>query len=389
MIFSNKIEESLTLKFSQAANERRKMGLPIISLGLGEPDFDVPAPFIEAVVDVLRSSTSKYSDPMGIPLLRERISTKLSFENNIKCAPENIVVTAGAKQAFELICMSLLEPGDEVIIINPSFVSYIPQVFIAEPNSKVKVIDIDKKDFSIDSDLIRSAVSKRTKLIVTNSPNNPTGYVLKESFLSELFKLSQEYGFYIISDEVYEKLIFSDSSHFSIGSFENEPERVITVNGFSKSHSMTGWRLGYACFPKSLKTKVLKLQQHINTNTCTFIQEAVAKAFNCDQQYLIDYNARLRERVKIITHWLSGMKNVSFIEPEAGFFVFMNVGSTGIDSNTFCSELIVQKGVAATPGIAFGASWDDHVRISYAVAEDNLIKGMTLIKQYLENSVQI
>lgn len=281
--------------------------------------------------------------------------------------------------------MALLEPGDEVIIINPSFVSFIPQIYIAEPTSIIKTVDINKSDFSLPFEDIKNSITPKTKLLVINSPNNPAGYVLNEMFLSKLYRLAEEKGFYIISDEVYEKLNFSGKKHLSIGALEPDPTRVITINGFSKSHAMTGWRLGYACFPMNLFSKLLRLQQHINTNTCTFIQQAVAQVFDIEYSYLTEYNMRLLKRAERISQMISGLRKVSLVPPDAGFFAFMNIEGTKIDSNTFCSRLIEETGVATTPGIAFGTSWDDHIRISFATSEENLEKGMSLICHFIQS----
>jgi aspartate aminotransferase len=385
MYFREEIGESLTLKFAQAANDRRKRGLPIISLGLGEPDFDVPASVIDATIEVLRTTKSGYSDSMGLLPLRKNISNNLNNDHNINSTASNILVTAGAKQAFQMVCMALLEPADEIIVLNPSFVSFIPQLYIAEPYCKVIEIDINKSDFSLPIDEIRNKISTKTKLLILNSPNNPAGYVISESQLTYLFKLAENNGFYIISDEIYEKLIFEDQKQFSIGSLETEPFRVFTINGFSKSHSMTGWRLGYVCFPKTFGSKLLKLQQHMNTNTCTFIQEAMVRSFDIDQSYLKEYNLRLSRRILRLKEIISGIDTISLVTPSAGFFAFLNISKLGIDSNTFCSRLIEETGVATTPGIAFGTSWDDHVRISYATSDENLDKGISLMCEFIKS----
>jgi aspartate/methionine/tyrosine aminotransferase len=384
MIFRDEIVESLTLKFAQTASERRKKGLSIISLGLGEPDFDIPSSIIESTIKVLRTSKASYSDSMGILSLREKISDKLLSENSIKCSAANILVTAGAKQAFQFVCMALLEPGDEVIVINPSFVSFIPQLYIAEPACKVKVVNINKDDFVLDMEKLKYEISSKTKLLIINSPNNPAGYMLSEKDLKMIYTLAEERNFYIISDEVYEKLNFSNKVHASIGSFETEPQRVFTINSFSKSHAMTGWRLGYTCFPSELGQRLLKLQQHINTNTCTFIQQAVAQSFNINNDYLVEYNKKLFIRSERIIQMILKLPRVSLVPPDAGFFAFLNISRLGIDSNTFCSRLIEEKGVATTPGIAFGVLWDDHVRISFATSEEYLEKGMDLICDFIQ-----
>lgn len=383
MYFREEIGESLTLKFANSANERRKKGLSIISLGLGEPDFDVPVEIIEATIKTLQTQKSGYSYPMGLLKLREKIAAKLNCENEIPCSASNILVSAGAKQAFQQACMALLKPGDEVIIINPSFVSFIPQIYIAEPTAKVVVVDVLKHSFELPVESIQKAISPATKLLVINSPNNPAGYVADRKQLEYLYQLATEQNFFILSDEIYEKLIFSGTKHISIGSFETEPTRVITINGFSKSHAMTGWRLGYACYPEVLHSKLLKLQQHMHTNTCTFIQQAMLSAFDAGGDYLLEYNQKLAQRANMLIHAFADLPAIKIVPPNAGFFAFLNIAKTGLDSNTFCSRLIEETGVATTPGIAFGENWDDHIRISFATKDDVLQQGLELMRSFI------
>ncbi len=383
MLFREEIGESITLKFAEAANERRKKGLPIISLGLGEPEFRTPQPIIDATIEVLQAKNSNYSSPMGIQPLREKIASKLKIENGINCTADNIIVCAGAKQAFQHMMMVMVEPGDEIIVINPSFVSFIPQVYIAEFDCKVVTVDVSKADFSLQMDEIKSKITSNTKAIIVNTPNNPAGYMLSKEQLAELFALAQEKDFYIISDEIYEKLVLDDNVHFSIGSLEEKPTRVVTINGFSKSHAMTGWRLGYACFPSHFKHNLLKYQQHTNTNTCTFIQEGMAKAFEIPTDYLDGYNAKLSARFKLYNDMISRLDKVSGIAPDGGFFAFMNISKLGMDSNTFCAKLIESTGVATTPGIAFGDNWDDHIRISLATDDKIVEEGLALMEQFI------
>ena len=203
--------------------------------------------------------------------------------------------------------------------------------------------------------------------------------------MRSVFEMIEKSSAYLISDEIYEKLNFSAESMLSPGSLEEQPERVITINGYSKSHAMTGWRLGYACIPNLLQDKVLKIQQHMNTNTCTFVQKAVASIDNIDESYLVDYRLKLRGRADLVSHWASSTKGVSVIEPQAGFFAFLNISDLDLGSNDFCGQLIEQTGVATTPGLAFGDGWDDHVRLSFAVPESTLNEGLERIADYLKS----
>lgn len=383
MEFRKEIGESLTLKFAEAAKERRKNGQKIISLGLGEPEFNIPQVVIDKTVQELTRRKSGYSAPLGLPKLRELLAQKFSQDNNIPAKSDNIIVTPGTKQALQFILMSILEPEDEVIILMPAFVSFIPQVFIAEPRAKVIQIDINKKDFSIPLDELKSRITSKTKAILINSPNNPAGYIFAEEQLRELYEIAVSNDIYVISDEIYEKLVFGAESHFSIGSLEKEVNKVITVGGFSKSFAMTGWRIGYACFPQNLSDKMLKLQQHISTNTCTFIQSALVEALPLIKyDYITEYNNKLRSRVDKLAKMVSQNPNLSLVRPNGSFFAFLNISGSGLDSNTYCSELIKETGVALTPGLAFGKNWDDHVRISLATEDHFIEEGLALIDKF-------
>ena len=393
MFFREEINQSLTLQFAEAAGRRRAAGLPIVSLGLGEPDFDTPPEFIKAVASVLSKGNSRYSSPNGIQGLRDKIAQKLSLENAIAAEPANIVVCAGAKPALSLALMAILEPGDEVVLLSPSFVSFMPQVLLAEPAVTVKNVPVVAGSMSIDLEQLRSAVGPKTRAIIINSPNNPAGFALERNDLSSIYKLAEEFNSYIISDEVYEKLSFSESAHVSIGSFEPAVKRVITINGFSKSHALTGWRLGYACIPAQLMSRVTKIQQHMYTNTCTFVQQAVAEAWEYECKHLTDYRDLLKARVDQITAWIGSVPKLTYIPPTSGFFAFISIKPLGISSNEFCSGLLSETGVATTPGLAFGSSWDDHFRVSYAVSDSDLLKGLEGIASYVrslqENTVAI
>jgi aspartate aminotransferase len=235
-------------------------------------------------------------------------------------------------------------------------------------------------------DLIEKSITKNTKLLVVNSPNNPAGYMLSQEELTKLYSLAEKYDFYVLSDEIYEKLKFGQRKHFSIGSLEKEEvKRVITINGYSKSHAMTGWRLGYACFPKFMFENLLKLQMHTNTNTCTFIQEGVANADNTDLSFLKEYNNKLKERISWYKEMIDRTEGVSSIIPQGGFFAFMNISKLGMDSNTFCGRLIEDTGVATTPGVAFGDNWDDHIRISFATDDEIVKQGLNLIENFIKS----
>lgn len=385
MYFREEIGESLTLKFAESARKRKSRGLPIVSLGLGEPDFDTPAELINATIAELQKGNSTYSTPLGVLPLREQIAHRLELENKIPATPGNILVAAGAKQAFQIVLMALLEPRDHVIVVEPAFVSFIPQLYLAEPDCEVSTVNVDSEDFSLPVDRIEQLITAKTKAIIINTPNNPAGYVIGEQELKKLYQIAEKNDCYIISDEVYEKLVFEGQYHFSVGSLEREVSRVITINGYSKSHAMTGWRLGYACYPAELNSKILKIQQHMNTNTCTFVQAAVAGVGNkMDMTYLKVYCRELKSRSEIVAEAVESTSCLGLVKPVSGFFSFINISETGMTSNDYCSELIERVGVATTPGIAFGESWDDHIRLSFATDAQILNEGLAKLVEFSE-----
>ena len=383
MYFREEIGESLTLKFAESARLRREQNQPIISLGLGEPDFDTPSAVVEATIAKLRSGNSSYSSPLGLPALRAQIAGRLVAENSIPAEPGNILVAAGAKQAFQIVLLAMLQPEDEVVVVEPAFVSFIPQIYLAEPACKVRTVDVSPANHQLPMDALAAVVNDRTRAIVINTPNNPAGYVWSESQLREIYRLADQHDCFIISDEVYEKLVFDDCTHFSIGSVETDVSRVVTINGYSKSHAMTGWRLGYACYPASLNSKILKIQQHMNTNTCTFVQAAMAEVEpTLDMSYLTSYCQTLKKRRDTVAEVINETPGLSLVPPASGFFAFINIEQTGMDSNAYCASLLEKTGVATTPGLAFGKHWDDHIRLSYATDDVVLSEGMALLQGF-------
>ena len=382
MKLSPEVTDSLTLKFAQLAREKNQAGERIISLGLGEPRFLTPESIVEATIEALKEGYTRYSHPKGLFELRQLIAKKLSSENAIETIPENIIVTPGAKQASMIALMAILEPHDEVINFTPCFVSYVPQVKIAEPNSKIYNIDVNRDDFSIDWDRVREKVNSKTKVIILNSPNNPTGKMLTHEDMLQLVSIIHKYKCLVLSDEIYEKLVFSNFKHISPGSYKEIQDRVITVNGFSKSFSMTGWRIGYVNANAEIIKNMDKLQQHLNTNTATFIQKGVCEAFKIGDEIWDQHNSDLNKKALYIEKTLSEKLNVKIVSPEGGLFAFLNIRASGFNSDTFATKLLEAKSVAVTPGIAFGADWDDHVRVSMAVDYDEFKEGIDLIREF-------
>lgn len=376
MKLSPEIQDSLELRFSALARKMNEQGERIISLGLGEPGFPTPTDIVEAAVEAMRKGMTRYSNPFGLPELREAICAKLSSDNGIMAKPSEIMVTPGAKMALSLVLAALLEPGDEVINILPCYPSYLPQIRIAEPNAVIRNIDLLRKDFSLDLQRLQEALSPRTKAIILNFPHNPTGKMLSEGELNGLVDLLSAHSCLLISDEIYERLNFSGMRHLSPGAIPALAERTITINGFSKAYSMTGWRIGYLVAKGPIMKTISKVQQHMNTNVAPFIQKAAVTALAMPMNFLEVYNHQLATNAVTLNSAVTQTHGLYLRKSEGGLFAFLEISATGLNSDVFCSRLLEEHSVAVTPGVSFGSAWDQHVRISLASTPDSFSEGV-------------
>ncbi len=381
MHFEKEVGESLTYKFAQAAGEMRAQGREIISLGLGEPDFTTPDYVTEATIRALREGYTHYSATQGWPELRKLIAAACSEQYGAEYGMNQVIVTPGIKAAVYFSLAALLEPGDEVILLSPYYVSYPAMVKLAEPTAKIVHVTLSK-DFTLDREALRAAFSPKTKAILVNSPNNPSGMVLSREEVACIAELAKEFDAFIISDEVYEKLVYSGGEHFSFGQLPDIRDRLIICNGYSKSHAMTGWRLGYAIGVQQVIAKMNRLQQHINTNTCTFVQVGACEIYKHAPEHLPPYVSELEKRIGFFADALNSLPYMRVTPPKAGFFCFADISATGTDSNSFCADLLKQTGIASTPGVAFGPEWDSFVRFSFAVPMATLERAAGLLKDY-------
>lgn len=381
MHFEKEVGESLTYKFAQAANEMKAQGKEIISLGLGEPDFKTPDYVTMATMQAMKDGFTHYSATQGWPELRKLITEDCNNSYSSEYTMNDVIVTPGIKAAVYFALAAILEPEDEVILISPYYVSYPAMVKLAEPTTKIVNVTLNK-DFTLDADKMKAAFNKNTKAILVNTPNNPTGMVLSREEVELVIKLAVENNAYIISDEVYEKLIYSGQTHTSFGLYQEIKDRLVICNGYSKSHAMTGWRLGYAIGAHNVITKMNKLQQHINTNTCTFIQVGACSIYQNEPVHIKPYVEELEKRIEFLDTELNKLDYISAVRPKAGFFYFIDISATGVDSNTFCADLLRKTGIASTPGIAFGPEWDSYVRFSIAVPMDTLERAVSLMQDY-------
>lgn len=381
MHFEKEVGESLTYKFAQAAGEMRAQGREIISLGLGEPDFETPDYVMEATMEAMKNGFTHYSATQGLLELRELIVKDCNKSYDADYTLNDVIVTPGIKAAVYFALAAILEPGDEVILISPYYVSYPAMVKLAEPTAKIVSVTLTK-EFKLDTDTLSRAFNSKTKAILVNTPNNPTGMIFSKEEVELIIKLAKKNDAYIISDEVYEKLIYSGSQHTSFGNYPDIKDKLIIANGYSKSHAMTGWRLGYAIGAHDIIVKMNKLQQHINTNTCTFIQKGACSIYKNEPVHIASYVKKLEQRINYFDDELNKLDYISAIRPKAGFFYFVNISPTGTDSNSFCADLLKKTGIASTPGIAFGSEWDSYVRFSIALPMEMLERAVGLFKEY-------
>lgn len=381
MLFSKEVGESLTYRFAQAAGEMRAQGKEIISLGLGEPDFQTPDYVVEATMKALRDGFTHYSATQGWPELRQLIAEDCNKSYSAEYNMNDVIVTPGIKSAVYFALAAILEPNDEIILISPYYVSYPAMVKLAEPTAKIVNVALSK-DFTLNAEQLKVAFNKRTKAILINSPNNPTGMVFSKEEVELVVELAKENDSYIVSDEVYEKLIYSSYIHTSFGLYQEIKDRLIICNGYSKSHAMTGWRLGYAIGAHDVIVKMNKLQQHINTNTCTFVQVGACSIYKNEQVHIAPYVEELEKRINYFDAELNKISYINAVKPKGGFFYFVDISATGTDSNTFCADLLKKTGIATTPGVAFGSEWDSYVRFSIAVPIETLERVVSLLSSY-------
>jgi aspartate aminotransferase len=365
------IKESATVRIADLAREISSSGVDVISFSLGEPDFPTPLHICEAASEAVKQGKTHYTPSAGIPELREAIAEKLRNENGMDVTKKNILVTPGAKHAIYETCLSILEEGDEAILFDPAWVTLDACVRMCG--------GITRWIRSVEE--AQEAISKKTKLIILNSPNNPSGYVLSKDELSTIADLVVDHDLWVLSDEIYEKIIY-DAKHFSIASFPGMLDRTITINGFSKAYAMTGWRLGYACAPPSIFKSMLKIQQHTATCAPSFAQWGGLAALTGPQQCVEDMVREFRRRRDLLVGKLNRI-GLRCALPEGAFYLFLDVSSIGTGMEV--SELLLKKGVAVTPGEDFGPSGKNFIRISYAAAYEKIEEGIGRIEEAIRS----
>ncbi len=368
------IEESATIKMGHIAKKLQDEGNEVLNFSLGEPDFKTPEHICEAAKRALDLGYTHYVSSAGIEELREEIADKIREENKVDASMENVIVTPGAKQAIYELMMSVLDEGDEVILLDPAWVTFESAVKIAGGVPKwVKRLEEGLKYESLESE-----VSEKTKMIMINSPNNPVGYVLSDNELKETAKFAVEHDLLVLSDEIYEKIIYG-RRHVSIASFDDMQARTVIINGFSKTYAMTGWRIGYAVAPAEIMKGMLKIQQHSVTCAPSIAQFAALTALKSSQDCVEEMVGQFKRRRDIIVKRLNEV-GLRCLNPEGAFYAFVNTSNHGSDVE-FTERLLKEAYIVVTPGSAFGPAGKDYVRFSFAASIEHILEGMERIEK--------
>lgn len=385
--WANAISPSPTLTIDAKAKELKAKGEDICSLGVGEPDFDTPDFIKEACIKALNAGKTKYIPIEGLPELRSALAHKYITENNIpNVQSSQIIVSPGGKFSCYLAILATCSPGDEVIIPAPFWVSYPEMVKLAGATPKI-IFSGANLNFKLTPEQFKNAITNKTKLLIINSPSNPTGTVYSKKELEALVEIALAHNIFILSDEIYERLVYDNTQHFSPASFSKEAAQlVITVSGFSKTYSMTGWRLGTLLACEPIAKAAGKIQSQTTSNATTFAQYGALAALENKQasdEALAHMIQAFDKRRLLLLDGLNKIKGISCLRAEGAFYLFPKISSFGKSSSDFASELLDKEKVALIPGNAFGA--DEYVRLSYATSEEVLNKSLQRIAKYCES----
>jgi aspartate aminotransferase len=385
------ISPSPTLAITAKAKKMQAEGINVIGFGAGEPDFDTPLNIKQAAKKAIDNGHTKYTPTSGIKELKEAICKKLKKDNSLDYSPEEILVSCGAKHSIFNAVLALCNEKDEVLIPSPYWVSYPEMVKVSGAKS-IFIKTTQDDDFKIRPQQLLNAITPKTKLLILNSPSNPTGMVYTKKELSSLSKILIEKNIFCISDEIYEKIIYDNSEHLSIASFDSDIKKLtIVINGFSKSYSMTGWRLGYAAGPKKIIQAMSNLQDHSTSNSTSISQFAGVEALIGQQEDLKLMVTEFKKRRDYMVEKINSINHIYTIKPQGAFYCFVNIseiiGKT-LDSKTINNSLeltellLTHAKVAVVPGYVFGD--DNFIRLSYATSMENIIEGLNKIQKFID-----
>ena len=385
------IEPSLTLAITAKAKEMKEKGIDVISFSAGEPDFNTPKNIINAAIKGMEDGNTKYTSVNGILQLREAICKKFKDDNGLEYNPSQIVVSTGAKQSLANTFLAILNPGDEVIVSTPYWVSY-PELIKLADGKPVFVEGDEKSNYKFTKENLEKAVTAKTKAIVLNTPNNPTGTIYNKEELEVIADFAKKYNIIIISDEMYEKLIYDNENHISIASLSKDAyERTIVINGLSKSYAMTGWRIGYCAASEKIAKLMMSIQSHVTSNVCSITQYAALEALNGPQDEITKMINEFEKRRNYMINRIESIDNLSIVKPKGAFYIMINIenclgkeinGKILNDSMEFCASLLENEKLAVIPGKAFGLN--NYIRVSYATSMEAIKEGLNRIESFIK-----
>ncbi|MEN9201989.1 MAG: pyridoxal phosphate-dependent aminotransferase [Thermostichus sp. DG_1_6_bins_120] len=380
------LSPSATLSISAMAKAMQAEGLDVCSLSAGEPDFDTPDHIRAAAIHALQEGKTRYGPTAGIPALRRAVAEKLQQENGLPFRPEQVMISNGGKQTLFNLAMVLLDPGDEVILPAPFWVSY-PEMVTLAGAKVVRVQTEEARGFKLTPEQLRQALTPRSKLLILNSPANPTGAVYSRQELAALAEVILSVpGLYVVCDEIYEKLVYGEARHISLGSLSPELfQRTILSSGFAKAYAMTGWRVGYLAGPQPIIDAAITLQSHSTSNVCTFAQYGALEALTSPLSAAAVEKMRreFSRRRDLMLQGIRSLPAMTCPQPDGAFYVFVNICQTGLSSVEFCQRLLQDQQVAAVPGVAFGV--DHCIRLSYATDRATLEKGLQRLEAFVHS----
>ncbi len=388
---AEKLEPSITLAITAMAKALKKEGKDVIGFGAGEPDFNTPDHIVAACKKALDEGKTKYVPASGLPELKEAVIRKFKRDNQLTYAMDEVMISTGGKQCLNNAFTALLNPGDEVLLAKPYWVSYPDLITLADGVS-ILVETREEEDFKLSPELLTKALTNKSKILLLNSPNNPTGSIYTREEMEGLAQFAKENDLFIISDEIYEHLIYGEQKHISIASLSDDAfKRTLVINALSKSYSMTGWRIGYAAGPKDLIKIMSNVQSHTTSNSTTFVQYAAVEALDGDQSNVSEMREVFRRRRDLMVEKANRLEGIGYIYPHGAFYLFMDIrsylgksyhGKPIVNSLGFAKALLEDYLVAVVPGVGFGV--EGFLRLSYAISEENIIEGFNRLEKFIK-----
>jgi len=381
------LKESATLQIADVARKIERQGDQVMKFQTGDPDFDSPKEVVDAAHKALVDGHTHYSDTRGLPELRNALADKLSKDNSIQYDPDReILVTHGASHGIFSCLQTLLQPSDEVLILSPSWMTYASSVTISG-GIPVEVPSDPRESFMPNMESLNSLVTTRTKVLIINSPNNPSGFVIPRDLMNLLADFAERHDLTVISDEVYEKLTYDGLKHVSFASLPNMKERTITVNSFSKTYAMSGWRIGYLAGPQEIIKNVLKITQCSGTNVPPYSQKAAIVALNNENvaKYVTDMISTYSMRRNQVANLIEDIPDLKFISPGGAFYYLIDISAHSKDSTEFALQLLNKKRVAVVPGVSFGQCTEGWIRMTFATDQEVLRNGLYHMKDFLSD----